>query len=100
MSSRARNRHSRKAPAKKKQAGGFSLPYTKRNLIIFGAGILTILVGYGFLAQPPVNGFMSLTLAPILLVIGYCVLIPVGLLLGKSSTQASDNEDSGDNGGD
>ena len=99
MSSRARNRQARKTPAKKKQAEGFSLPYTRRNLIIFGAGILTILVGYVFLAQPPVNGFMSLTLAPILLVIGYCILIPVGLLLGKSSTQTSDNEDSSDNGG-
>ncbi|HCR18984.1 MAG TPA: hypothetical protein DIU35_16015 [Candidatus Latescibacteria bacterium] len=99
MSSRARKRQARKTPASKKQAEGFSLPYTRRNLVFFGAGILTILIGYICLAQPPVDGFMSLTLAPILLVIGYCVLIPVGLLLGKFSPEASDNKDSGDNGG-
>ena len=31
--------------------------------------------------QPPVDGFLSLTLAPILLVIGYVFLIPMALLM-------------------
>ena len=33
---------------------------------------------------------MSLTLAPVLLVIGYCVLIPIGLLLGESKKPTDD----------
>ena len=59
------------------------LPYTKRNVQFFAAGIVVILLGYLFLAQPPVDGFYSLTLAPILLVIGYCVLVPIALLMGE-----------------
>jgi uncharacterized membrane protein HdeD (DUF308 family) len=44
------------------------------NSIIFAAGILSIILGYVFLARE------SLTLAPILLVLGYAVLIPVSLV--------------------
>ena len=50
--------------------------FTRTNYIIFFAGLITIILGYFALAQPPVNGFMTLSLAPILLVIGYCVLVP------------------------
>ncbi|MDP6777226.1 MAG: hypothetical protein QGI83_10725 [Candidatus Latescibacteria bacterium] len=66
------------------------LPYTRRNWIVFAAGIGTILIGYVCLSRPPVDGFMSLTLAPILLVLGYCVLIPIALLLGPG--QADQDE--------
>ena len=48
--------------------------WEKTNSIIFAAGILAIIMGYIFLARE------SLTLAPILLVLGYAVLIPVSLV--------------------
>lgn len=44
------------------------------NSIIFATGILAIIFGYIFLARE------SLTLAPILLVLGYAVLIPLSLV--------------------
>lgn len=47
----------------------------KKNYAIMGAGIVTIVAGFITLASG------SITLAPILLVLGYCVLIPVGLLV-------------------
>jgi uncharacterized membrane protein HdeD (DUF308 family) len=50
------------------------LYWDKTNSIIFAAGILSIIMGYIFLARK------SLTLAPILLVFGYAVLIPVSLV--------------------
>jgi hypothetical protein len=50
------------------------LYWEKTNSIIFGVGILTIILGYIFLARE------SLTLAPILLVLGYAVLIPISLV--------------------
>lgn len=62
------------------------LPYSGRNVRFFVLGIAVIALGYFFLSRPPVDGFMSLTLAPLLLVIGYCVLIPMALL-------SSDKED-------
>ena len=61
-----------------KQKAGLSLD--SRNYLIAGIGILVIIVGYIFLAQPPVDSFWSLTLAPILLVLGYCVIVPVAIL--------------------
>ena len=70
----------------------FDLPYDKRNWTVFGAAIALILVGYICMAQPPVDGFLSLTLAPILLVIGYVILIPMALLM-KSHKELQ--EDSG-----
>ena len=66
------------AKPKKRKRG---LPFAKRNYLWLGIGLLTIVAGYIALAQPPVDGFLSLTLAPILLFIGYCVLIPLGILL-------------------
>jgi len=48
---------------------------SKKNYAIMGAGVVTIAVGFITLAAG------SITLAPILLVLGYCVMIPVGLLV-------------------
>ena len=39
-----------------------------------------ILPGYVLLYTPPADGFLSLTAAPLLLVLGYCVLVPVAIL--------------------
>ena len=47
---------------------------------LFGIGLLVIIVGYLFLRTPPAESFWSLTLAPIVLVIGYCVIVPLSIL--------------------
>lgn len=41
---------------------------------ILALGFVAIVVGYVFL------GFGSISLAPVLLVLGYCVLVPLALL--------------------
>ncbi|MCK4236133.1 MAG: hypothetical protein KAX38_03365 [Candidatus Krumholzibacteria bacterium] len=46
----------------------------KYRMIIVLLGLISIVVGYVFLAQN------SISLAPALLVLGYCVLIPIALL--------------------
>ena len=46
-----------------------------KNWILLGAGIATIIAGYILLSQG------SITMAPILLVAGYCVLIPIAILI-------------------
>ncbi len=53
---------------------GEGLPFTKKNYLIFAVGLAAIVLGYITLSQG------SITLAPILLVLGYCVIIPVALL--------------------
>jgi uncharacterized membrane protein HdeD (DUF308 family) len=59
----------------------FGDPMSKRNQMVLAAAIVIIIIGFYALGQPPLNGFVSMTLAPILLVLGFLVLIPVGLLL-------------------
>ena len=51
------------------------LHFGPKNFVILGAAVLALAVGYGLLAGG------STTLAPILLVLGYCVLFPLGLAL-------------------
>ena len=71
------------------------LPFTNRNWIIFGGGVAVIAVGYGLLSIPPADGFLSLTMAPILLVLGYCVVIPLAILYrdpGARESPAVDRE--------
>lgn len=56
------------------------LPFTRKNWVLFLIGVAVIAMGYVLLRIPPADGFVSLTLAPILLVGGYCVIVPVAIL--------------------
>ncbi len=62
-----------------------TIVFSRENFIIFLIGILVIILGYIFLAQGPADSFWSLTLAPILLVISYCIIIPISILYRKRS---------------
>ena len=50
------------------------------NYIIFLIGIFLIVAGYIIMALGEVDSFQSLTLAPIMLFLGYVVAIPVALI--------------------
>ncbi len=52
-----------------------SLPFKKKNYVLFSVGIAVILLGYLFLSRN------SITIAPLLLVAGYCVIIPLAIAL-------------------
>ena len=73
----------------KKKTPSVGLPFTKRNYQILGLGILSIVLGYLALSQSPWNGTMPLVVAPILLVLGYCVVIPLGILYRDKSESIS-----------
>ncbi len=54
---------------------GRRAPLERRNVVILGAAVVTIAAGYALLrAGAP-------SLAAVLLVLGYCVLFPVGIAL-------------------
>jgi hypothetical protein len=74
-----------KAKLAKKSKQDEPFPLARENYIILGVGVLVIVVGYIALSGSSVEGFMPLTLAPILLVLGYCVIIPVGILYRKKA---------------
>ena len=55
--------------------------FSKLNYLIFTFGLISVFFGYIVMATGEVNSFQSLTLAPILLFLGYIVLIPISLLI-------------------
>ncbi|MCY3664552.1 MAG: hypothetical protein OXH81_02735 [Gemmatimonadetes bacterium] len=66
------------------------LPFTRKNWSLAIVGLAVIVLGYVFLRIPPAEGFLSLTLAPVLLVVGYCVLIPMAILVRDQPTDEKD----------
>ncbi|MEE2754616.1 MAG: hypothetical protein VX910_11585 [Candidatus Latescibacterota bacterium] len=89
---RRRDRQRSRSGRGKELALQYTLPYEKRNGIVFVVAIALILIGYICMSQPPVDGFLSLTLAPILLVIGYVFLIPAALLMKTQKEMEEDTE--------
>jgi uncharacterized membrane protein HdeD (DUF308 family) len=62
----------------------FKWPFGKKNYLVLALAVVVIVIGYITLGQG------SLTLAPILLVLGYCVLIPIALIIrGRDEDRAA-----------
>lgn len=52
----------------------------KKNILLIAIGALLIVIGFICLAQGPAENPVSLTVAPIILVFAYLVVIPIGIL--------------------
>ena len=59
------------------------LPYPKVNLILLVIGFTLLIAGFLALSVKPWNSFASMSIAPILLVLGYCVVLPIAILYHK-----------------
>lgn len=55
---------------------------TKKNIILVAIGVLLLIIGFACLATGPANNPVSLTVAPLILVLAYVVVIPLGILFG------------------
>ena len=66
------------------------ITFGKKNLYILGIGLGLLVIGYILMAQPPVNGFLSLTLSPIVLLIAYLIVIPIAIMYGRGKDGAED----------
>ena len=58
-------------------------PFNKNNYLIFGIGVLTIIIGDVLMKTGEVNSFQSVRLSPFLLFIGYIILIPLSIFYKK-----------------
>ena len=67
--------------SKRKIIKGETLPFTKKNYLLFLVGLVVIVIGYIALSRPPANNPWSLTVAPLLLVLGYCIIIPIAIMV-------------------
>lgn len=76
--------------SKKSKSNNWQFPLDKKNLIYIGIGLAVIVVGYllmatGITQQPAIpNGKwdnpFAISVAPIIIVIGYCVIIPYAIV--------------------
>jgi hypothetical protein len=69
--------------------------FTRKNYILFGLGLGMIAVGFLFLTSPVFGGafpfvhpfkagtygFLTMNVAPVLLVLGYCLVIPASIVI-------------------
>ena len=75
MPTPAEARRQRRGPGQRPtEPPNVEIPFGRKNYLIFGLAALVILAGYVSLSHG------SITLAPILLLLGYLVLIPIGIL--------------------
>lgn len=61
----------------------FQMPFERENLMIVLGGVAVIALGYLLMAMSPTMSFVALTLAPFLLVLGYAVIVPYGIMYGS-----------------
>jgi hypothetical protein len=69
----------KKTPARRTAVKSADLRFERSNYLAMGLGLVAIVVGFILLAGG------SITAAPILLVLGYCVLVPYGLASGRDA---------------
>lgn len=66
--------------SKKGKKDVLHISLSKKNYMIIAAGLFLIVLGYIFMSENSVDGFMPTVVAPVLLFFGYCVFIPIGIL--------------------
>jgi hypothetical protein len=64
----------------------FGIGFTSANKKLFIISLLVIIAGFVFLSRG------SITLAPILLVLGYCVLVPLAVIYKSKRGRDTDRE--------
>ena len=64
-----------------------SWSFGKINYQLFGIGLTIIILGYILMATGETESIQSIKIAPVILTVGYCVLIPAAILV-KPKDQA------------
>jgi len=62
-----------------------SWAFSTKNYILFAVGLALIIVGYFVMANGEVDSFQSLSVAPVMLFVGYIIFIPAALIYRDKS---------------
>jgi hypothetical protein len=68
-----------------------SWSFSTVNYALFGIGLALIILGYIVMASGEVNSFQSLTVAPIILFVGYIFFIPAALIYRDKNLENEEN---------
>ncbi len=69
----------------------FSIYWEKTNYIMFGLGMLLIILGFYFMGQGEWNSSSSLVISPILLFLGFVVVMPASILYRKKAVTETES---------
>lgn len=58
----------------------------RRNVIILVVGLVVITIGYFLLSIPPWDNFLSRSVSPLILILGYLVIIPIAIFYGSGNS--------------
>jgi len=58
-------------------------PFNKTNYVIFGIGVLSIIIGYLIISFNTVDSIQSTRVGPVILFIGYCIIIPISIMYNQ-----------------
>jgi len=59
--------------------------FNKENFLGLALGFGLLVLGFFLMSRPPVNGVLTLTVAPIILTLTYCIIIPLAIVFSKKS---------------
>ena len=65
----------------------FNMYWDRTNYLLFGLGIFLIILGFYFMGQGAWDSSSSLVISPILLFLGFVVVMPVSILYRKRSVE-------------
>ena len=60
----------------------FNMPFESKNILFILIGIGIVTLGYVIMGTSETMGFMALDVSPIVLLLGYLVVIPLGIMYG------------------
>ena len=66
----------------------FNMPFEQKNIIFILVGIGIVTLGYVIMGTSETMGFMALDVSPFVLLIGYLVVIPLGIMYGAHRKKA------------
>ena len=66
--------------------------WSRNNYVILIAGLLIIFIGFYLMNQGPWDNPLSLTVAPLVLLVAYVVIIPLAIYYKKPSGSNEDND--------
>ncbi len=76
----------------KKMISPFNIYWRKGNYILLFIGLAVIILGFIFMSMGSWDSFPSLFISPILLIVGYLLILPASILYMKKEKAVNQNE--------
>ncbi len=98
MARPVKRKNIRKNKTKKKISSPFHIYWEKKNYLLLALGVGVIIIGYIFMSMGKWNSFPSLFISPILLLIGYVIILPASILYMKKKEDVNKEDQEIDSG--